>query len=163
MDRKRRNLLKSAGLAVAIPTLASSVHALSGTEKDSMTKANLAAVAAHFHNESTHDVDAACALYTEDIVWEAPARQLLYKGKESVAAHYRKMFKSIGHLEFQNFQRFATEDRVFDDTLVQCRVTGTDFLPVPVGSKVELRLVHMFEMRDGKIAKETAFEMWKVV
>jgi hypothetical protein len=28
---------------------------------------------------------------------------------------------------------------------------------------VEMRLVHIFEMREGKIAKEIAFEMWKAV
>ena len=26
-----------------------------------------------------------------------------------------------------------------------------------------MRLVHIFEMRDGKIAKEIGFEMWKAV
>jgi hypothetical protein len=42
-------------------------------------------------------------------------------------------------------------------------VIGPDFVPVPIGSEVEIRVVHIFEMREGKIAKETAFEMWKVV
>jgi hypothetical protein len=28
---------------------------------------------------------------------------------------------------------------------------------------VEMRLVHIFEMCEGKIAKEIAFEMWKAV
>jgi hypothetical protein len=36
-----------------------------------------------------------------------------------------------------------------------------DWRPVPIGSQVELRLVHIFEMREAKIAKETSFEMWK--
>jgi len=26
---------------------------------------------------------------------------------------------------------------------------------------VELRLVHIFEMRDGKIARESTFEIWR--
>jgi hypothetical protein len=29
----------------------------------------------------------------------------------------------------------------------------------PVGSKVEMRLVHIFEMRDGRIARELVFDM----
>lgn len=33
---------------------------------------NLAAEA-HFHNEAEHEVAAALELYTDDIVWEAPA------------------------------------------------------------------------------------------
>jgi ketosteroid isomerase-like protein len=163
MDRKRRNLLKSAGLVAVVPAISSSMQALASTGNDTLVKTNLATVAAHFHNESANDVDKACALYTEDIVWEAPARHLLFKNKKDVAANYRKMFKSMEHVEFQSLQRFATEDRVFDDSIFRCKVTGPDFLPVPSGSMVEMRLVHMFEMRDGKIAKETAFEMWKVV
>jgi hypothetical protein len=29
----------------------------------------------------------------------------------------------------------------------------------PVGSKIEMRLVHIFEMRDGKISREIVFDM----
>lgn len=34
---------------------------------------NLAAVEAHFHSEAENEVAAALKLYTDDIVWEAPA------------------------------------------------------------------------------------------
>ena len=34
---------------------------------------NLAAVDAHFHSEAQNEVDAALRLYTDDIVWAAPA------------------------------------------------------------------------------------------
>jgi len=34
---------------------------------------NLAAVEAHFHSEAEKEVAAALELYTDDIVWEAPA------------------------------------------------------------------------------------------
>jgi ketosteroid isomerase-like protein len=29
----------------------------------------------------------------------------------------------------------------------------------PAGARIEMRLVHIFEMRDGKIAKEIVFDM----
>jgi hypothetical protein len=32
---------------------------------------------------------------------------------------------------------------------------------VPVGSRVELRLMHLFAMRDGRIARETVLEGWR--
>jgi hypothetical protein len=35
--------------------------------------------------------------------------------------------------------------------------------PVPVGSRAEIRLLHIFEMRDGKISRELVFEDWKVL
>ena len=59
--------------------------------------------------------------------------------------------------------RFATQARVVDDSIVRFKLIGPHFVPLPIGSGVEMRLVHIFEMREGKIAKETGFEMWKVV
>jgi hypothetical protein len=62
-------------------------------------------------------------------------------------------------------QRFATEDRVVDDCIVRFTLTGYGVtnIPVPIGSDVELRLVHIFEMREGKISREIAYEMYRTV
>jgi SnoaL-like domain len=131
--------------------------------KDPVIKANLAAVEAHFHDEGINEVEKACELYTEDIVWEAPARNLRFVNKQDVVDNYRKMFASMKDVEFRNLERFATEDRVVDDSIIRFKLIGPDCIPVPIGSEVEVRLVHIFEMREAKIAKEIAFEMWKVV
>jgi SnoaL-like domain len=131
--------------------------------EDPVIKANLAAVEAHFHDEGIDEVEKACELYTDDIVWEAPARNLRFVNKQDVIDNYRKMFASMKDVEFRNLQRFATEDRVVDDSIIRFKLIGPDCIPVPIGSEVEVRLVHIFEMREAKIAKEIAFEMWKVV
>ena len=131
--------------------------------EDPVIKANLAAVDAHFHDEGVNEVEKACELYTEDIVWEAPARNLRFVNKQDVVDNYRKMFASMKDVEFRNLERFATEDRVVDDSIIRFKLIGPDCIPVPIGSEVEVRLVHIFEMREAKIAKEIAFEMWKVV
>ncbi len=123
--------------------------------------ANLATVEAHFHSEAANEVDEALKLYTDDIVWEAPARNLIFQGKEDVGNNYRKIFASIRDVEFRNLQRFATEDRVVDDSILTFVITQEGFLPLPVGQEVEMRLAHIFEMRDGKISKEIAYEMWR--
>ena len=125
--------------------------------------ANLATVEAHFHSEAANEVEQALELYTDDIVWEAPARNLVFQGKEDVGNNYRKIFASIRDVEFRNLQRFATEDRVTDDSILTFVLTGEGFLPLPVGQQVEMRLAHIFEMREGKISKEIAFEMWRPV
>jgi hypothetical protein len=131
--------------------------------EDPVIRANLAAVEAHFHDEGVNEVEKACELYTEDIVWEAPARNLRFVNKLDVVDNYRKMFASMKDVEFRNLERFATEDRVVDDSIIRFKLIGPDCIPVPIGSEVEVRLVHIFEMREAKIAKEIAFEMWKVV
>jgi ketosteroid isomerase-like protein len=120
---------------------------------------NLAVVEAHFHSEAANEIEQALELYTDDIVWEAPARRLVFKGKEAVAENYRKIFTSIKNVEFRNLDRFATENRVVDDSIISFTITRDGFLPFPIGQKIEMRMAHIFEMRGGKISKEIAFEM----
>lgn len=67
-------------------------------------------------------------------------------------------------VKFQCLQRFATEDRVVDDSLVTFEVVRDGCWPhFAAGQKIEMRLVHIFEMRDGKISKEIIFDMGRVV
>ena len=119
---------------------------------------NLAAVEAHFASESTGRIEDAIDLYTDDVVWEAPARNLVISGKEAVAANYRDIFSVLSHVEFHTKDRFATDDRVVDDSVVTFKVAKEGFVPFPVGTKCEMRLTHIFEMRDGKISKEIGIE-----
>jgi ketosteroid isomerase-like protein len=65
-------------------------------------------------------------------------------------------------VDFQPLQRFATADRVVDDSVVTFEVAKDGYWHFPVGSKIEMRLVHIFEMRDGKISRETVFDMGAV-
>jgi ketosteroid isomerase-like protein len=125
---------------------------------------NLAAVDNHFHSEATNEVEAALETFTDDIVWEAPAPNGLdriFKGKEAVAKNYRALFASMRDVKFQFLQRFATEDRVVDDSIVTFEVAKDGYWHFPAGSKIHMRLVHIFEMRDGKISREIVFDMGK--
>lgn len=127
---------------------------------------NLAAVENHFHSEAHNEIEAALEMYTDDIVWEAPAPNGLnrsFAGKEAVARNYRELFASMRNVEFQPLQRFATEDRVVDDSLVTFEVVRDGYWHFPVGSRIEMRLVHIFEMRDGKISREIVFDMGRPV
>jgi ketosteroid isomerase-like protein len=127
-----------------------------------LIKANLETVESHFHNEALNEIEKVCELYTEDIVCGAGS-SLIFRNKQDVIDNYRKMFASSKDVEFRGLQRFATEDRVVDDSVARFKVVGPYSVPVPIGSEVEMRLVHIFEMRDGKITKEVAFETWKVM
>jgi ketosteroid isomerase-like protein len=127
---------------------------------------NLAAVESHFHSEAHNEIEAALDMYTNDIVWEAPAPNGLnrsFVGKEAVARNYRELFASMQNIQFQPLQRFATEDRVVDDSLVTFEVAKDGYWHFPVGSQIEMRLVHIFEMRHGKIAHEIVFDMGRPV
>ena len=121
-------------------------------------EANLAIVEAHFGSEAGGRVDEAVALYTDDIVWEAPTRNIVLHGKQAVADNYRNMFSGFKDVQFRTLDRFATEDRVVDDSVISLEITKTGFMPFPIGTKVEMRLTHIFEIRDGKISKEIGIE-----
>ena len=120
---------------------------------------NLACVEAHFHSEAVDEVEAALDLYTDDIVWEAPALNGLdrrYAGKEAVTKNYRELFAAMRNVRFQFLQRFATEEnRVVDDSIVTFEIARVGYWPWPLDAKIEMRLVHIFEMRAGKIARES--------
>lgn len=135
-----------------------------GTDR---TAQNLACVEGHFHSEAVNDVEAALELYTDDIVFEAAALNGLnrsFSGKQAVAKFYRELWATMKDVKFQALQRFATEDRVVDDSFVTFEVARDGCWPhFSTGQKIEMRLVHIFEMRDGKIAKEIVFDMGRPV
>ena len=127
---------------------------------------NLACVEKHFHSEAVNEVEAALDLYTNDIIWEAPALNGLdrsFSGKQDVAKNYRELFSSMRNVRFQHLQRFATEDRVVDDSTVTFEIARAGYWPWPVDAIIEMRLVHIFEMRDEKISRELVFDMGRPV
>jgi ketosteroid isomerase-like protein len=127
---------------------------------------NLAVVESHFHSEALNEVEVALETFADDIVWEAPAPNGLdrsFSGKEAAARNYRELFASMRNVKFQFLQRFATEDRVVDDSIVTFEVAKDGYWHFPVASKIEMRLVHIFEMRDGKISREIVFDMGRSV
>ena len=71
-------------------------------ENPDIIAANLAAVEAHFHSEATNEVEAALDLYTDDVVWEAPARGLRFEGKRAVADNYTTMFAKMEDVGVRN-------------------------------------------------------------
>jgi ketosteroid isomerase-like protein len=128
---------------------------------------NLACVEGHFHSEAVNDVEAALELYTDDITFEAAALNGLnrsFSGKQAVATFYRELWATMKDVKFEPLQRFATEDRVVDDSAVTFEVVRDGcWEHFSTGQKVEMRLVHIFEMRDGKISKEIVFDMGRPV
>jgi ketosteroid isomerase-like protein len=125
---------------------------------------NLEVVQAHLEGEG-RDPASVMSLYTDDIVLEVPGRGLRFDDKAAIEANYIAMFGSMSELEMYPLDRFATADRVFDDCRVRFTLTGTGIAgaPVPLGTRVELRLLHVFEMHGGLIARETVHESWKVL
>lgn len=125
---------------------------------------NLLVVDEHMRNEAV-DPDLVMSLYTDDVVLEVPGRGLHLDTHEAIRRNYIEMFASLADVEIIPNDRFATAERVFDDTTVRFRLVGDGMLNAPVakGTRVELRLLHVFQMRCGRIAREQVFETWKAL
>lgn len=129
--------------------------------REEVIERNLQVVEAHFHNETPETIQDAIALYTDDILWEGPARGLVLESADDALAGYRDIFSSLVIHKHTHLRRFATEEFVFDDCLYEATYVAdhmTNF-PFPAGTRVSLRLAHVFEMREGRIAKEIAYEI----
>jgi len=125
---------------------------------------NLDIVDRHIQGEA-RDVDSILDLYADDIILEVPGRGLRFTGREAIRANYIAMWPSMAEVELIPLERFATEHRVVDDMIVRMRLVGPGMTnaPLPIGSRVEIRLIHHFSIRDGLIAREQVFEMWRLL
>jgi hypothetical protein len=52
---------------------------------------------------------------------------------------------------------------VFDDSYASFRIVCDAFenCPLPIGTQVKMRLIHNFHIRDGLIAREIGYEVWR--
>jgi hypothetical protein len=124
---------------------------------------NLMVVEAHFHNETPEYVEKAVALYGDTISWEAPTRGVVMNDKDEILKAYRAIFRTVAYRRVVPLRRFATEQFVFDDQIGHVTVVGNEMpnIPYTVGTQLAVRLIHLFEMKDGKIVREIAYEMWR--
>jgi hypothetical protein len=135
----------------------------SALTRDQIIARNLKVVEAHFHNETPEHVEKAVALYGDTISWEAPTRGVVMNDKAEILQAYRAIFRTVAYRRVVPLRRFATEQFVFDDQIGHVTVVGNEMpnIPYPVGAKLAVRLTHLFEMKDGKIVREIAYEMWR--
>ena len=128
---------------------------------------NLAAVDAHFHSELQQDIDTAIDLYGDNIVWEAPARGVLLRGKAAVRQAYLNIFQSLHFHSITPVRRFVAGNLVVDDSFAAITLVGdveknVPNCPFPAGTEVSLRVVHIFEFdQDSHIIRESAYELWR--
>jgi steroid delta-isomerase-like uncharacterized protein len=114
----------------------------------------------HFAAENAHDVEATLATYTDDIVWDDVTHpQSPFQGKEAVGAVYTDILSAIPDVKFESTLRFNSADGewVLDISNVSGHVEGEWAGIQGGGAPVEIRLLHLFRVRDGLIAYENAW------
>jgi hypothetical protein len=118
----------------------------------------------HFQFENPEQLPMLERLYHDDIVWEVPSRRVIHRGKKDVLENYAKIFESCAEPKVVLVERYGTPERVFDDLEMTFKlIDGKGFPnhPLPVGTRIALRVVHNFHIQDGLIIRENGYEMWR--
>jgi hypothetical protein len=83
------------------------------------------------HEENPERIDECMKLYTPEAVWEAPARNVTYVGREKIKEMYLRIFRSLEPIPgvplFEPIERFASPERVFDDMWIRFRLKEDGF------------------------------------
>lgn len=114
----------------------------------------------HFAAENAHDVAATLATYTDDIVWDDVTHpDAPFHGKEEVGRVYSSIIDAIPDVKLESVKRFSGEDGrfVIDESLISGHVQGEWAGMNGGGAPVEVRILHIFEIRDGLISYENAW------
>jgi len=78
--------------------------------------------------------------------------------KTKVRAYYAMLFESVKGESVTPLKRYYGDDFIVDETLWQGEISdGRAFLCDGKSGKVSFRLLHIFEFKDGKIAREQAW------
>jgi steroid delta-isomerase-like uncharacterized protein len=114
----------------------------------------------HFAAENAHDVAATLATYTEDIVWDDVTHpDAPFRGKAEVGKVYSSIIDAIPDVKLESVKRFSGEDGRFvvDESTISGHVHGEWAGMSGGGAPVEVRILHVFELRDGLICYENAW------
>ncbi len=110
----------------------------------------------HFAAENVHDVEATLATYTDDVVWDDVTHpRSPFRGKRAVA--YGGILQAIPDLNLRSVWRIRCGDHVVDEAIVTGHVVGEFVGVAGGGAPVSFRLLHIFELRDGLIARENGW------
>jgi steroid delta-isomerase-like uncharacterized protein len=112
----------------------------------------------HFRQEAAGDVEGTLKTFTDDVVHDVvgdPAGVL--HGPNAVGQRYGHLFANVRGERTQTLHRLHGENFVVDDKIWTARVDG-EFLGLPGhGRQIDVRVLHVFEFRDGLIARENVW------
>lgn len=127
----------------------------SGLSSDAVAELD-AVIDAHLAAELSEDLPAVLATLSADIrhdVIGAPAPSI---GHDQVAGFYTSLWSDLAVMEMRPVRRLHGPGFVVDEVRAVAKAVGQPFGLPGNGRHIEFRLVHVFEVADGKIVRETA-------
>lgn len=109
----------------------------------------------HFEAERTKDIDRLLATFHEDathdvVEFEKPQVQ----GLDAIGRRYQEKLSTFIDDSFDHVRRYYGPDFVVDESVAHGWAVGRDG---ERGERASVRILHVFEFRDGKIARENVW------
>jgi uncharacterized protein len=112
----------------------------------------------HFREEAEGDVAGTLTTLTGDVIHDVvgdPAGVL--HGPSAVADRYGHLFANVKGERAEVLHRLYGENFVIDDKIWTARVVG-EFMGIPGHDRrISIRVLHVFELRDGLICRENVW------
>jgi steroid delta-isomerase-like uncharacterized protein len=114
----------------------------------------------HFAAENAHDVAATLATYTDDIVWDDVTHPLCpVQGKDAAGEIYTAIIDAIPDIRLETVRRFSADggSTVVDESILTGHVHGEWSGIAGGGAPVRVRILHVFDLENGLIARENTW------
>ncbi|HYN53128.1 MAG TPA: nuclear transport factor 2 family protein [Methylotenera sp.] len=113
----------------------------------------------HFMYEATDDIEGVLRTFTDDVehqVVGGPDGPL--RGKAVLRRFYERLFSDLRGEGVEPVMRLYGDDFLIDETIwIGQVVDGRPFNLEGRSGKARIRLLHVFKLRDGRIAKENVW------
>ncbi len=115
----------------------------------------------HFAMEVRADIDGILATFTDDIEQDlVGVPSGLAHGKAAARVHYEALTRDLLATDVTPLHRYYGENVLVDEVIWETRAVGRPFGIDGQGRPVSVRLLHVFEFRDGRIARENVWLDW---
>src|SRR3954447_15128657 len=115
-------------------------------------------VEAHFRAEAAGDIPEIVRGFTPDAEHDVAGRPGgPLHGGEQIAAFYCGLLAELRIERFVSLHRWYGDDHAVDESILHATATGRPFGFEGRGRPVKVRLLHVFDFADGRIARESAW------
>jgi len=111
----------------------------------------------HFDAEVHQDLDTLLATFADDVEHDVVGSGTVSRGKPQVEAFYRALLADLRLESIESVRRYHGPDFVVDESIVHARAIGRPFGFDGGDRPVTFRLLHVFDIEDGRIRRENAW------
>jgi steroid delta-isomerase-like uncharacterized protein len=111
----------------------------------------------HFAAEVDQDLDTLLATFADDVEHDVVGSGTVSRGKPQVEAFYRSLLRDLSFESIESVRRYHGPGFVVDESIVHARATGSPMGVEGRDRPVTFRLLHVFDLEDGRIRRENAW------